>query len=108
MVPILFDYDKATIRASEESKLLNNAAWLKQNPSVRFQIEGHADERGSQEYNIALGDERAAAVKKFLAGQGIAENRMTTISYGEERPACRDGSEDCFQRNRRAAFVRTP
>jgi peptidoglycan-associated lipoprotein len=65
MVPILFDYDKATIRPAEESKLLNNAAWLKQNPTVKFQIEGHADERGSQEYNIALGDERAAAVKKF-------------------------------------------
>jgi peptidoglycan-associated lipoprotein len=106
MVPILFDYDKATIRASEESKLLAHAAWLKQNPTVRFQIEGHADERGSQEYNIALGDERAAAVKKFLAGQGIADNRMTTISYGEERPACREASEDCFQRNRRAAFVK--
>jgi len=108
MVPILFDYDKSTIRPSEESKLLNNAAFLKQNPTVRFQVEGHADERGSQEYNIALGDERAAAVKKFLAGQGIADARMSTISYGEERPACREQSEDCFQKNRRAAFVRVP
>jgi peptidoglycan-associated lipoprotein len=108
MVPILFDYDKSTIRQGEESKLLNNAAWLKQNPTVRFRIEGHADERGSQEYNIALGDERAATVKKFLAGQGIAENRMDTISYGEERPACREQSEGCFQQNRRAAFVRIP
>jgi peptidoglycan-associated lipoprotein len=108
MVPILFDYDKATIGPIEESKLLNNAAWLKQNPTVKFQIEGHADERGSQEYNIALGDERAAAVKKFLAGQGIADARMSTISYGEERPACREQSEACWQKNRRAAFVRMP
>jgi peptidoglycan-associated lipoprotein len=108
IVPIFFDYDKATIRPSEESRLLNNAAWLKQNPSVRFQIEGHADERGSQEYNIALGDERAAAVKKFLAGQGIADARMSTISYGEERPVCHQQTEDCWQKNRRAAFVRVP
>jgi peptidoglycan-associated lipoprotein len=108
IVPILFDYDKATIRPAEESKLLNNAAWLKQNPTVKFQIEGHADERGSQEYNIALGDERAAAVKKFLAGQGIADARMSTISYGEERPACREQSEACWEKNRRAAFVRVP
>jgi peptidoglycan-associated lipoprotein len=108
MVPILFDYDKATIRPGEESKLLNNAAFLKQNPAVRFTIEGHADERGSQEYNIALGDERAATVKKFLAGQGIADARMNTISYGEERPACREQTEDCLQKNRRAAFVKLP
>ena len=108
MVSILFDYDKATIRSGEESKLLNNATWLKQNPTVRFTIEGHADERGSQEYNIALGDERAATVMKFLAAQGIAENRMKTISYGEERPSCREQTEGCFQQNRRAAFARIP
>ena len=108
MVSILFDYDKATIRPGEESKLLTNATWLKQNPTVRFTIEGHADERGSQEYNIALGDERAAAVMKFLAAQGIAENRMKTISYGEERPSCREQTEVCFQQNRRAAFAWIP
>ena len=104
MQPILFDYDKATIRPGEESKLLGQAAYLKQNPAIKFTIEGHADERGSQEYNVALGDERAAAVRKFLAGQGIAENRMNPTSFGEERPACRDQNEDCFQKNRRAAF----
>jgi peptidoglycan-associated lipoprotein len=108
MVPILFDYDKATLRPGEESKLLNNAAWLKQNPTVRFKIEGHADERGSQEYNVALGDERAAVVKKFLSGQGIADARMETISYGEEKPDCHEQSETCFQRNRRAAFTKMP
>lgn len=108
MVPIFFDYDKSDIRPSEESKLLSEAAFLKQNPAFRFTIEGHADERGSQEYNIALGDERAASVKRYLAGQGIPENRMNTISYGEERPSCREQTEDCYQRNRRAAFVRIP
>lgn len=107
MQPILFDYDKATIRPSEESKLLAEAAYLKQNPNLRFSIEGHADERGSQEYNVALGDERSAAVRKFLIAQGIAENRMTPISYGEERPICRQQTESCFQDNRRAAFTLT-
>jgi peptidoglycan-associated lipoprotein len=108
MVPILFDYDKSNIRADEERKLLDGAAYLKQNPAIRFQIDGHADERGGQEYNIALADERAAAVKRYLAGQGIAENRMTTVSFGEERPICREQTESCFQRNRRAAFTRIP
>jgi len=108
MLPILFDYDKSNIRTDQESRLLNAAAWLKQNAAVRFTIEGHADERGSQEYNIALGDERAAAVKKFLNGQGVADSRMNTISYGEERPLCRFQTEDCWQMNRRAAFVRVP
>ena len=108
MVPVLFDFDKYNIRPDQESKVLTIASWLKQNATVRFTIEGHADERGSQEYNIALGDERAAAVKKYLAGQGVAENRMNTVSYGEERPVCRDMTEDCWQRNRRAAFIRIP
>jgi peptidoglycan-associated lipoprotein len=108
MVPILFDFDKYSIRSDQEPKLLSIAAWLKQNPTVRFTIEGHADERGSQEYNIALGDERAASTKKYLVGQGVAENRMNTVSYGEERPVCRDSNEMCWQENRRAAFVRIP
>lgn len=108
MVPVLFDYDKSNIRASEEPQLLSIASWLKQNAGVRFSIEGHADERGGQEYNIALGDDRAAAVKKYLAAQGIAENRMSPISYGEERPLCREMSENCWQRNRRGAFVMAP
>jgi peptidoglycan-associated lipoprotein len=108
MVPILFDYDKSNIRAGEEPKLLQMASFLKQNANVRFTIEGHADERGGQEYNIALGDERAAAVRKYLAGQGVAENRMTVQSFGEEKPICTIMTEDCWQRNRRAAFVMQP
>ena len=108
MQNILFDYDKSNIRVSEAPKLQSSAAWLKQNPSVRFTIEGNADERGGQEYNIALGDERAAAVKKYLSGQGVEDSRMTTISYGEERPICQRHTEECWQMNRRADFVMRP
>jgi peptidoglycan-associated lipoprotein len=108
MAAVLFDYDRYEIRPDQEERLLSMATWLKQNPSFRFRIEGNADERGSQEYNIALGDERASSVMRFLSTQGVAENRMTTVSYGEERPVCRDPNETCWQQNRRAAFVRIP
>jgi peptidoglycan-associated lipoprotein len=108
MKDVYFDYDKYAIRTDQERNLLSMASWLKQNPTVRFRIEGNADERGSQEYNIALGDERASAVMKYLSTQGIAESRMTTVSYGEERPVCREQTEDCWQKNRRAAFVLVP
>lgn len=102
---IYFDYDKSEIRGDQMSRLQSNAAWLKQNPSVRFTIEGHCDDRGSQEYNLALGDRRANAVKEYLVSQGISEGNIRVISYGEERPVCRDETEDCYQRNRRADFV---
>jgi peptidoglycan-associated lipoprotein len=105
---ILFDYDKAEIRSTEVPKLQTGAAWLKQNPNVRFTIEGHCDERGSSEYNIGLGDSRANAVREFLAAQGVAVSRINTVSYGEERPQCRDESEHCLERNRRAAFRMNP
>jgi peptidoglycan-associated lipoprotein len=108
MTAVLFDYDKSTIRPGEDTKLDRMANWLKQNPTVRFHVEGHADERGGQEYNVALGDDRAAAVKRYLAGQGISDSRITTTSYGEERPACRAQTEECWQQNRRAAFQRIP
>jgi peptidoglycan-associated lipoprotein len=102
---VYFDYDKSEIRPDQMSRLQSNARWLKQNPTVRFTIEGHCDERGSQEYNLALGDRRANAVREFLISQGIPEANMKVISYGEERPVCREETEDCFQRNRRAEFV---
>jgi peptidoglycan-associated lipoprotein len=108
MQSVLFDYDRATIREGETVKLEAGARWLRDNVDVRFTIEGNADERGSQEYNVALGDERAAAVKKYLSARGIPESRMTTISYGEEKPACREENESCWQRNRRAQFVIRP
>ena len=79
-----------------------------QKPINTFHDRGNADERGSQEYNIALGDERAAAVRKYLSDQGVPEARMEAISYGEERPLCREPNEDCRQKNRRAQFVMKP
>ncbi|HEY2385229.1 MAG TPA: peptidoglycan-associated lipoprotein Pal [Terriglobia bacterium] len=102
---IYFDYDKADIKPDQMSALQGNASWLKANPNVRFTIEGHCDDRGSEEYNLALGDRRANAVKEYLAAQGIPANRIMTVSYGEERPICRDETEDCFAKNRRAAFT---
>ena len=100
-----FDYDKADIRPDQVSKLQSNAQWLRDNANVRLTIEGHCDERGSEEYNIGLGDRRANAVKEFLVSQGLPVARVNTISYGEERPQCRDATEDCYQKNRRAAFT---
>ena len=102
---IYFDYDKSDIRPDQVSTLQSNATWLKSNQSARFTIEGHCDERGSEEYNLALGDRRANAVKEFLVAQGVAANRIMTVSYGEERPVCRDTTEDCYAKNRRAAFT---
>jgi peptidoglycan-associated lipoprotein len=102
---IHFDYDKADIRPDDLAVLQANANWFKANSNVRFTIEGHCDERGSEEYNLALGDRRANAVKQYLVGQGIAANRIMTVSYGEERPVCREETEECFAKNRRAAFT---
>lgn len=105
---IYFDYDKSEIRPDQMSTLQSNAAWLKQHPEVKFTIEGNCDDRGSEEYNLALGDRRANKVKEFLIGQGIPESRVATISYGEDRPVCRETGEDCYQRNRNATFVPKP
>jgi peptidoglycan-associated lipoprotein len=101
---IFFDYDKADIKPDMVPVLQMDAAWLKANPTFRFTIEGHCDERGSEEYNLGLGDRRANAVKEYLIAQGIAANRITTVSYGEERPVCREQTEACYAKNRRAHF----
>jgi peptidoglycan-associated lipoprotein len=108
MQPIIFDYDKSDIREDQKGKLQTATTYLKSNPNVRITIEGNTDERGSEEYNLALGDRRANAVKQYLVAQGIAENRLSSVSYGEERPACNAQTEDCFQQNRRAAFRINP
>ena len=85
--------------------LKENADWLKGNPAVRVQIEGHCDERGAADYNMALGAKRAQAAMDYLATLGVAANRLSTISYGEEIPVCREHTEDCWAKNRRARFV---
>ena len=105
---VFFDYDKADIRPSEMATLQKNAAFLSQNGNVRFTIEGHCDERGSAEYNLGLGDRRANAAKEFLVQQGIQASRINVISYGEEKPVCREQNEDCYMRNRRAHFTYNP
>lgn len=108
MQPISFDYDKSDIREDQKSKLQSAAAFLKMNPNVRVTVEGHADERGSEEYNLALGDRRANAVKLNLISQGIAESRLSSVSYGEERPLCSAQTEDCYAMNRRAQYRMNP
>jgi len=108
MQPINFDYDKSDIRDDQKGKLTTAANYLKANPNARITVEGNTDERGSEEYNLALGDRRANAVKQYLVGQGIAENRLSSVSYGEERPECSAQTEDCFAQNRRAAFRLNP
>ncbi len=103
---VFFDFDKATIRDDAKPVLEKNARWLAENPDVKIRIEGHCDERGTNEYNLVLGDRRAQAVKDFLVNLGIAPQRIGTISFGEENPICRDSTEECFQKNRRAHFTR--
>lgn len=100
-----FAYDSYELDGSARDVLAANAEWLKENRRARTEIEGHCDERGTVEYNLALGAKRAKAVKDYLVSLGIASERLTTISYGEELPLCRDASEQCYARNRRVHFV---
>ncbi len=100
-----FDYDKADIRPDAEQALTADADTLKANPDIVFTIEGHCDERGSEEYNLGLGDRRATAAKNFLVNLGVSANRIFTISYGKDRPFCTESTEDCWQSNRRAHLV---
>jgi peptidoglycan-associated lipoprotein len=101
---VLFDFDKFNIREDQRPALESNAKWLKDNSGVSVTIEGHADERGTNEYNLALGERRAQATKRYLATLGIDKKRLMTISYGEERPVCMENNEPCYSKNRRAQF----
>jgi peptidoglycan-associated lipoprotein len=105
---VYFDFDQYDLRADARETLKANATWLKNNPAAQVQVEGHADERGTNEYNLALGAKRAQSVKDYLVTLGTAADRLSTISYGEEVPACREQTEDCWQQNRRARFVVQP
>jgi len=100
-----FDLDKADIRNDARAALAKTADFLRNYPQVKVVVEGHCDERGSTEYNLALGDRRAAAVKQYLVSLGIGADRMSTVSYGKEKPFCTESNEDCWQRNRRGHFV---
>lgn len=102
---VRFDLDSYTLNAEARGILEENATWLKSNGKVSLEIEGHADDRGTIEYNLALGAKRAKAVRDYLAVIGIDATRLATISYGEELPICRESSEACWARNRRAHFV---
>ncbi len=99
--PIYFDFDKSFIRDDAKPVMKANAAWLKANPKVKVKIGGNCDERGTIEYNQALGQRRAAAAKKYLTDMGISAKRITLISYGKEKPVCTQATEDCWQKNRR-------
>ena len=100
-----FDYDKADIRADAQQALQKTAAFLKKYPEAKVVVEGHCDERGSTEYNLALGDRRANAVKQYLINLGIPAASINTVSFGKEKPFCMESSEACWQQNRRGHFV---
>ena len=105
---VYFDYDKSDVRADQQGSLQADVQFLSAHPNVNFTIEGHCDERGSTEYNIALGDKRATAVKSALVAAGVSASRIKTISYGKEKPFCSESNEACWQQNRRGHFVYQP
>ncbi len=103
--PVYFDFDKSFIRDDAREVLKENAAWLKAHPKVKIKIEGNCDEKGTKEYNQALGQRRAVSAKKYLADMGVSDSRISLISYGKEKPVCAEGTENCWQKNRRDDFV---
>ncbi|MAF47498.1 MAG: peptidoglycan-associated lipoprotein Pal [Rhodospirillales bacterium] len=104
---VFFDFDKSNIRANQRGQLEKQAAWLKKYPSVSITIEGHCDERGTREYNLALGERRANSTRDFLVALGVNPNRLKTISYGKERPVALGHEEASWRQNRRGVSVVT-
>ena len=102
---VFFDYDKYSLSKSAQKVLIKNADWLKKDPSLKIQLEGYCDERGTNNYNLALGDKRAHKVKRELEVLGINKDRMLTVSYGEEKPFCSERTESCWSQNRRVQFL---
>jgi peptidoglycan-associated lipoprotein len=100
-----FEFDSYNLTVEARKILQANAAWLKANPAANVEIEGHCDERGTTEYNLALGAKRARAAMEYLVSLGISASRIKTTSYGEELPACREATESCYQKNRRDRLV---
>lgn len=101
---LFFDYDKYQVKADEDAVLKADAAFLAAHPAVKITISGHCDERGSEDYNLALGSNRADTVRDQLVALGVSKDRIKTISYGKEKPFCSDENDQCFQQNRRAHF----
>jgi peptidoglycan-associated lipoprotein len=102
---VYFDYDKADLRGDQQASVQADAQFLSQHANMTFTIEGHCDERGSTDYNLALGDQRASAVKNALTAAGVSASRIKTISYGKEKPFCTESNEACWQQNRRGHLV---
>jgi peptidoglycan-associated lipoprotein len=102
---VFFEFDQWVIQSDARTALEQNARWLEGNPNAKIQIEGHSDERGTDEYNLALGERRAKSAMNFLINLGVSPSRISFISFGEEKGFCSDPNEGCFQQNRRAHFV---
>lgn len=107
LADVMFDYDQSNIRDDQRATLQRNAEFLRRWPSVRVSVEGHADARGTNEYNLALGERRANTVKEYLVGLGIGTDRLVVVSKGEETPVCTEMTEECYKRNRRDHFLIT-
>ena len=104
---VLFDYDQATVREDQRAILQKNADWMRRWTSTRVSVEGHADSRGTNEYNLALGQRRGNAVREYMVSLGIAADRLVAVSKGEESPECSEDTEACWARNRRGQFLIT-
>ena len=107
LADVFFDYDKSEVRADARGPLQVNADWMKKWAATQIMVEGHADSRGSSEYNLALGTRRANSVKDYLVSLGIPTARITVVSKGKEAPFCADENESCWQQNRRGHFIIT-
>lgn len=103
--PIYFDFNRSSVRDDAKSVMKQNAEWLKSNPKAKIMIQGNCDERGTKEYNQALGQRRSVDAKKYLAAMGVDSGRMSIISFGKEKPVCTESAESCWQKNRRADFL---
>ena len=107
LASVRFDFDRADLSEEARATLQKNAEWMQRWTSTRINVEGHADSRGTSEYNLALGERRATAIRDYMTSLGIDAARINTVSYGEERPVCTEEAESCWSQNRRGQFVIT-